>query len=178
MLAEVGILNREVVFSSEIAVGITRLGAMLMVMGVPLSLLRPMLAGRAALPAAECTIWELVVRLRESGWACVPHEGRPAPTQYRRAGAKQWYLKTGAKSISRFYLVALLAADSNDFEVFHFEKDSVYRCLLGMDAKKSMRRRRPQPGAGLDELADAPARRRAVRRPRAGPVAAAEAPWG
>lgn len=145
---------------------------------------RKMLKPRENSSHADASIFELLVMLLRSGWSCctwdadarlsLRKKGMRRPADYTLGGDRVWWLKPSQRTLSGFYLRALLSAAGGSGRCIpHMSSDDVYKAILENKAIPSKRarqggfdihdagvmlheqkRRRQEPGAQLRRRPD------------------------
>ena len=96
---------------------------------------------RRDIEPSQMTLWELVLRLEATGWSRkVWHDHKSSPAALvlsdlgHRPGAKTFYIRAGAKTLRRCYLLALLEASDLKKKgveaIEHFRRDRYYTKIL------------------------------------------------
>eukprot|EP00969_Alexandrium_andersonii_P279414 12351004-Alexandrium_andersonii.AAC.1 len=88
LLLSHGMLSREQEAGRFWNLRLTPVGTEHMLLSIDLRLGQSLLLPRERLPLRDCTVWELIVRLRLDGWECRAH--RPRVEAYEVGGPKVW----------------------------------------------------------------------------------------
>ena len=94
----------------------------------------------------DMSTYEVVLELQAAGFqqrvVSAKESKRCKKLPFTDGGKKEWLTKEGSLSVSHLYLVALLTASEHGKDVPHFEKELVYKQLLGLSCESQVTQKR------------------------------------